>query len=251
MLNSVRTRLTLWYVGVLALTLLLFGAGLYTLLARSLSERLDKGLRATLDLTADSLQRDLTEDLAQLDAIAVAKALTKAEAEHFIEAETALGSIEDLKFPNQAIAIFDAQGQLLAEASTSEKVRAVLPARQSSSVESIQFFTLTDRLVKPNDGLRVAVKRVQVAAKKSYLIVIAQSLKENAEALASLRQIFYIAVPMALLLAGLAGFFLAHTALNPIRAMSARAHRISADNLNERLPIANPSDELGQLAGTF
>jgi signal transduction histidine kinase len=33
--------------------------------------------------------------------------------------------------------------------------------------------------------------------------------------------------------------------------MSDRAHKISAENLSQRLPVANPRDELGKLAGTF
>jgi len=36
MLDSVRTRLTLWYTGVLALVLILFSVSVYGLLARQL-----------------------------------------------------------------------------------------------------------------------------------------------------------------------------------------------------------------------
>jgi hypothetical protein len=67
MLNSVRTRLTLLYVGVLALVLLGFSAGVYALLARSLAERLDGNLRATPDLMTITLSRDLTEGLAEAE----------------------------------------------------------------------------------------------------------------------------------------------------------------------------------------
>ncbi len=33
--------------------------------------------------------------------------------------------------------------------------------------------------------------------------------------------------------------------------MSAQAHRIGVENLDERLPVVNPRDELGLLAATF
>jgi len=62
MLNSVRIRLTLWYVGVLALVLVAFSAGVYALLARSLDERLDSGLRTSLEAMASAFARDLAED---------------------------------------------------------------------------------------------------------------------------------------------------------------------------------------------
>ena len=38
---SIRTRLTLWYTGVLAVVLLLFSVGVYALLAHQLARRLD------------------------------------------------------------------------------------------------------------------------------------------------------------------------------------------------------------------
>ncbi|MGH9769897.1 MAG: sensor histidine kinase, partial [Blastocatellia bacterium] len=46
-------------------------------------------------------------------------------------------------------------------------------------------------------------------------------------------------------------FFLARKSLAPVVAMSERARQISAENLERRLPVANPRDELGQLAATF
>jgi len=53
------------------------------------------------------------------------------------------------------------------------------------------------------------------------------------------------------ILAGIAGWFLARKSLAPVLAMSAQAHRIGVENLNERLPVVNPRDELGRLAATF
>ena len=66
-----------------------------------------------------------------------------------------------------------------------------------------------------------------------------------------MRHSFLIAVPLALLLAGLGGFFLARKSLAPVVEMSERARQISAENLDQRLPITNPGDELGRLAGAF
>jgi heavy metal sensor kinase len=65
------------------------------------------------------------------------------------------------------------------------------------------------------------------------------------------RLVLSIAVPLGLLLAGLGGWFLARKSLAPVLAMSEQAHRIGAENLDQRLPMVNPRDELGRLAGTF
>jgi heavy metal sensor kinase len=58
-------------------------------------------------------------------------------------------------------------------------------------------------------------------------------------------------VPIGLLIAGLAGWFLSRKSLAPVLAMAEQARRISADNIDQRLPVLNSRDELGRLAATF
>jgi signal transduction histidine kinase len=52
-------------------------------------------------------------------------------------------------------------------------------------------------------------------------------------------------------LAGLTGWLVAGRILNPIRAISGTANRLSAENLSERLPVGQPADELATLAATI
>jgi len=61
MLDSIRTRLTLWHVGVLALALIVFSAGVYLLLARTLYRRMDESLLASSESIATSLIRERAE----------------------------------------------------------------------------------------------------------------------------------------------------------------------------------------------
>jgi signal transduction histidine kinase len=51
-------------------------------------------------------------------------------------------------------------------------------------------------------------------------------------------------------LAVVLGWLLAGRVLRPIRAISATARRLSAENLTERVPLTTPADELSALAGT-
>ncbi|MBC7931079.1 MAG: HAMP domain-containing protein [Rubrivivax sp.] len=262
MLDSVRTRLTSWYVGVLALVLLAFSVGVYALLARSLGERLDGNLRASLEVMASTLVRELAEGEAEAKGETQAKEETEADEETQVEGETkakgeiekeaAFSTVEDLNSPDQAIAIFDAHGRLLSERAARGDLHAGWPSSDSIPDESVRLFTLPGSSGNEKDGVRVAALRVQATTTGApYLIVVAQSHRANTEELELLRRIFYFAVPAALVLAGLGGFFLARKALAPVAAMSARARRISAENLGERLPVANPRDELGRLAATF
>jgi heavy metal sensor kinase len=81
--------------------------------------------------------------------------------------------------------------------------------------------------------------------------MVSQPLEPVEDELELLLSIFAYAVPIALLLAGVSGWFLAHKSLAPVVTMSEQARRIGAKNLDERLPVANPRDELGRLAIVF
>jgi two-component system, OmpR family, sensor kinase len=229
MLDSIRTRLTLWYVGVLALALIVFSAGVYLLLARNLHRRMDESLRTSAESITISLVRE------------------RAEGE--TEAEAAHSTVNELHLLNQAMAIFDAEGRLLEERVTPGNDRARLPPLDSIPAGDLRLYTAPG---EDEEGQRVAARRVKIGeTNPPYLIVVSQPLETVTEELAMLRRVFLIAVPLALLLAGLGGFFLARKSLAPVVAMSERARQISAENLERRLPVANPRDELGRLASTF
>jgi len=57
--------------------------------------------------------------------------------------------------------------------------------------------------------------------------------------------------PATMLLFAAAGYVIAGRALAPVKEMVERTRRLSAKSLNERLPVVNPHDELGELATVF
>jgi heavy metal sensor kinase len=66
-----------------------------------------------------------------------------------------------------------------------------------------------------------------------------------------MRRIILFGLPAALILTAAGGFLLAKKSLLPVVTISEHAEQISAKNLNERLKITNPEDELGRLASVF
>jgi len=54
--------------------------------------------------------------------------------------------------------------------------------------------------------------------------------------------------PCAAIVLGIASYFIAGHVLKPLQEMAGVTRRLSANALRERLPVANPHDELGQLA---
>lgn len=68
------------------------------------------------------------------------------------------------------------------------------------------------------------------------------------DVLRTLSVILLVALPVALLLAAVGGFVMAGRLLKPVAVITARAEKISAENLSARLPVENPDDEFGRLA---
>jgi heavy metal sensor kinase len=102
-----------------------------------------------------------------------------------------------------------------------------------------------------DDRHRLAFARETIPPGAAYIIVVGTSLEPMDEELESLREILAYVIPLALLMAGLGGWFLARRSLSPVVAMAERARKIGVENLSERLPVSNPHDELGRLAATF
>ncbi|HEX8117977.1 MAG TPA: ATP-binding protein, partial [Pyrinomonadaceae bacterium] len=86
---------------------------------------------------------------------------------------------------------------------------------------------------------------------RTFFVAVAQSRHGQEEELARARRAFYVAVPVALLLASLGGYFLARKSLAPVVEMGERAARINAESLGSRLPVGNERSELGRLAVEF
>jgi len=231
MLDSVRTRLTLWHAGVLALVLLAFSAGVYALLARNLDRRTDASVEASL--------------------AAMKNLLAYERAEGDTEVEAAHNTVLELRYPYTALAVYSSDGRLLAETKFGT-TQARLPVAPERVEETALFLTLPDDQNPKVNGTRVATQRVTPAQNaEPNIIVVAYSLEDSHNEMEALRHVFLVAVPLAVLLAALTGWFLARKSLAPVVAMAERAEKIGAANLSERLPVANRKDELGRMAVTF
>ncbi len=85
----------------------------------------------------------------------------------------------------------------------------------------------------------------------TYTIRVGRSRGPVERALADLLWLLAASLVPAVLLAFFVGRWFAARALAPVAAMTEQARAISAERLSERLPVANPGDELGRLASVF
>jgi signal transduction histidine kinase len=83
------------------------------------------------------------------------------------------------------------------------------------------------------------------------VLVVGATLGDTSETLASLRDLLLITGPIALLLASVAGYFLAGLSLRPVESMRRRAAAISGESMEQRLPVPRSHDEIERLARTL
>lgn len=220
--DSVRTRLTLWYVGVLALVIITFALLTYFFTVRVLNQDINTRL----------------EEMARNFTIAL-KAEESDEEEDRNTEQIIIETVSEFRFRDYHFAVFADGGRLIASTADFRiegNGRNQTPAFRDLTNENEQF-----RLY----DLPLEIRQNQ------YRLLVFHSLREQITFENRLAKIFLVSVPLVLLVAGLGGYFLARKALAPVIEMSGQAEQISAKNLNERLKVKNERDELGKLAGVF
>lgn len=249
MLNSLRTRLTLWYISVLALVIFAFAAITYLLVSRNLSQTLDNNLaeigrsveadlhKEEADIAAERLLPvtsvdDDEDDKKPGDAPGEALTIEQAIAEE----------LEDLRSRDYGFVVF-AQGE-------NEVASTVAEVKLLNGLRTLLPETSFADLPGENEVFRVHQMAFRLD-EKPFRLLITRPVGEQTVFLAGLRRIFFITVPIALLLSGLGGYFLARRSLAPVVSMSVQAEKIGSANLNERLPVKNERDEIGNLAKVF
>lgn len=226
---TVRSRLALWYaVGGTGLVAL-FSATLYTFVAVRLARPLDHQLRQDLAAVERSLQAAEGPSL------------------RWQGQELTRGPVDVTEHP--WFELWDDRGGLVVRRwPLSENRNLQLPPpNRLAAPGTISVFP-----VAPDLRLRTLTVPFTVpGAPGPWLLRLIRVHQPHADALPDLQLIIIAALPVvvALLVAG--GYFFTRRWLLPLDRMADEAQRISAEDLGRRLPVANPHDELGRLAGVF
>ncbi len=99
--------------------------------------------------------------------------------------------------------------------------------------------------------LKTILVRTGMDQLHDFLVVYAIENTEVRQTVNGLAAKLASGLQFAFILAVLGGYLLAKRALYPVRAITAKAHSISASSLSQRLPVENPRDEIGRLAAVF
>jgi heavy metal sensor kinase len=235
--DTIRIRLALWFTAILALALLIFVFSAYFFLDYTLRRQADRTLRELSNSFADVIESEDKEESA-------------ADSTGLNAAREAL---EDLSFRNYQIFVFDSQNKMISvenrpnrRESVSAGQIAALTQDFSNSSKDTAFYSLPSK----ESDVRVFARKYPLRG-QTINVFIAHSLEEENEVLERFRNILLVSVPAVLILASLGGYFLARKSLSPVVSMTRSAAQIGAANLNERLPVKNEKDELGNLAVVF
>ncbi len=215
--RSVRTRLALSHALALALALAAYSLILYLLFHRSLYGELDVKLRNDLENADDQLAGVLDGTVTGLPH----------DPENWL---TEAWTIEGTRVATSSAADDFPLGKL--DPSCVNR-REPTDTTLASSLP-IRIFCQESATKRGTHILRVARVRERVAAQLRDFLVAA-----------------LLGAPLVVLLSIAFGYLLARRALDPVARMTEAARRLSATRLGERLPVANPDDELGRLASAF
>jgi signal transduction histidine kinase len=109
--------------------------------------------------------------------------------------------------------------------------------------------SFNEHVAKLEDGSYVfLISHLHSMQGRTMLIRLGYSLAPFRERMTQFLGTLLIAFPITLLIAGFAGYEVVKRALMPLQQMAARAQNITASNLEDRLEIKNPDDELGHMA---
>ena len=145
--------------------------------------------------------------------------------------------------------LVDASGRIIDATPPLHRTR-LLSAGELRTAERTPLFA--DRGPVPGLDEPSRLLATPVVSKRRRLVLVVGTTREGrAEALSGLRTELLIAGPIALLLATIAGYLLAGLSLGPVESMRRRASEISAETLDERLPVPETGDELQRLAETL
>ncbi|MGH7617630.1 MAG: histidine kinase dimerization/phospho-acceptor domain-containing protein, partial [Gemmatimonadaceae bacterium] len=242
---TVRARLTLWHSGLLAVLVLAFAVAGYTFLRRTELERIDSTLQEQSEIVTQAMRA------------------ARVGGDRGSAADTArlLSTLHDLRARSLRAWVLDGAHRPVVSTAMVHEGEGEAEEREilgdSVPLATLQSVAGTARTAAVWMSIPTETAGVRLYARPlpadvgPGTIVVAHSLRDLRELLAHARSAAIVAVALAVVLSMLAGYGLARHSLRPVAQMSGQASRIGAANLHERLPIANPDDELGMLASTF
>ncbi len=226
--RSIRFRLTLWYAGLLAGLLTLFGASVYI--------GLENHLQATFEQSLGNQARQIGETFLASVGVSGEDYVIDEIREHYAP-----------EINNRFVRVMRADGSVMYASLAPEDKSfdpASLPVLNSFAGAA---FARSQRMA---DGNTMLIYTLPFTAENSerFLIEVGAARGPIERTLQGLFIILLLTLPIFVVVAIVGGYFILRRALSPLDEMTRSAERITSRNLNERLPIARTGDEAEHLS---
>ena len=215
---GIRLRLTLWYAAAMVVVLVIYAGCLLWFVNQGASRSLDNRLRGDFRWAAEMAEQKPDGSLTWF--------------------EGATGDDEESPW----LQVWSPDGELL--------YRTAIAGRQPIATSGELARRANNRIVIVPTRT-VPFRVLSGPSKISGRAVVVQVARSEAGMRRTIRDLIItllLGLPLAVFAAGVGGYSLARRALAPVDRIAERAHSITADRLNDRLPVDNPHDELGRLA---
>ena len=226
--GSLRTRVTAWYVGILALALVSFGLAVYF----GLENYLESSLQRSLAQQAEAIA---TNFVAQVDSKGLPWLVSEVTEDYAPESS------------GRFIRITRQDGKVLYESGDTRE-----PHINASRISHPQLMISSGTFRRESfDGVEQILLYSYPCASssgRSYVVEIGASRNPIARVLHSLLLLLLILTPLILVAAAVGGYILMTRPLLPVVALTEQAERIGSDNFSERLPVISTGDELERLS---
>jgi signal transduction histidine kinase len=240
---SLRTRLTLWYGALLAVTLLGFGSLLYFNLQQSLGNSVDD----RLSLRADQIRREVGPSIGNLGLQPEDVAPRQLES-----------TLSEFVQPGIYVQLLTSRGLVIA--APPNLAGGELPVPDSSREAILRDQRRFDKVPVAAGDANVRLLTVPIHQAGTDAVVgavqVGESLAPLENTMAAVERLLLITGGGALLLAVIVGWLLTRAALSPVARITATARHIAATgDYRQRLHVMPPrfghGDELFFLAATF
>jgi len=227
----IRAKLTIWYITLLAASLIIFGSIVYVALLKNITSSIDKRLTSLAEIVSKAVFKPGTAQLPKdFDSML----------EHFFGIRTAGNFIQ----------VMDKYGRITFTSSTLGQNHIPLSSAtfHHAATGTLSYETVAEIGRYP---ARVITYPLMEKGQLIGILQVGAPMQESAAVINALFYILILGIPLAVTLASGIGWFLAKKALRPVDEITRTAKKIEAGSLNERLKVAGPKDEIGRLAETF
>jgi signal transduction histidine kinase len=218
--RTIRVRLTLWYILLLALTVLGFSFFLYYELQAILSDQIDEGIQ----IAASQLLVDVDDSVNP----PVLRPMSDEAAAHILQSS----------FASRMVA---ADGQVVADVGGFPVLDFALPINtgfQNIAIDGVPWRIYTQQVETNNRQYDVWLQ-------------VGQSLNVITDTQRILFRLILIALPIVLVMTAFGGMFMASRALNPVDTITRTVQDIHATDMSKRIRYSETDDELGRLTETL